>query len=93
LPAVGVKTALRVSVPTGRVEVWTWATPELTVTGLPIGVEPFSNCTVPVAAAGLTVAVSVSLVPESCGLAGEAASVVVVGAAVTVKVVVPVEPP
>ena len=52
LPAVGVKTALRPSVPTGRVEVAMWAMPPLTVTGLPMSVEPTSNCTVPVAAEG-----------------------------------------
>jgi hypothetical protein len=36
------------------------------------------NCTAP-AAAGLSVAVRVTAVPDGCGLAGEAASVVVVG--------------
>jgi hypothetical protein len=63
------------------------------VIGLPIGVEPFSNCTVPVAAAGLTVAVSVSSVPENAGLDGDGNRIVVVGVnGFTVNVVVPVDP-
>ena len=73
-------TALSESVPTGRVDVTAVATPEVTVTGLPMSVVPTSNCTVPLAA-GLTVAVSVTGVPDGCGLAGEADRVVVVGVA------------
>ena len=42
-----------------------------------MAVVPFSNCTVP-GADGLTVAVRVTDVPDGCGLAGEALSVVVV---------------
>ncbi len=44
---VGVNTALRSSVPTGRVLVGKVATPPLVVTGAPRSDPPFSNCTVP----------------------------------------------
>ncbi len=44
--------------------------PPLTVTGLPMSVEPSRNCTVPVADEGVTVAVRVSWVPNSWGLGG-----------------------
>ena len=40
------------------------AIPELTATGLPSATPPSLNCTVPAAAAGETVAVSVTLAPE-----------------------------
>ncbi len=91
-PTVGVKTALKLSVPTGNVDVWTWAVPPLTVTGVPMSVVPTSNWTEPVADDGATVAVRVSWVPNSCGLAGEAVNVVVVGTPVTVNDAVPVDP-
>ena len=78
--------------PTGRVVVWYVAVPDVTVTGLPMSVEPTANCTVPAAADGLTVAVKVTLVPVTRGLAGATARVVVVGIPVTTKVDVPVEP-
>jgi hypothetical protein len=56
------------------------AVPPVTVTGLPMSVGvpvPYSNCTVP-GADGLTVAVSVTEVPETWGLAGNALRDVVV---------------
>ena len=93
LPVVGVKTAVRLSVPTGSVEVVVWAVPPLTVTGLPMSAPLTSNWTVPGAADGEIVAVSVSGVPNCCGLAGEAASAVVVEVTgFTVKDAVPVDP-
>ena len=84
-PTVGVKTAFRLSVPTGNVDVCTWAVPPLTVTGPPMSVVPTSNWTEPVADDGETVAVRVSWVPNSWGLAGEAVKVVVVGTPVMVN--------
>ena len=81
---MGVNTALRLSVPTGRAVVDVAATPPVTVTGVPMSVVPTENCTVPVAALGLTVAVKVTDVPPGWGLVGEAVSPVVVGMAVTV---------
>ena len=63
---------MMVRLPTGRAAVEVCALPETTVTALPMGVEPVSNCTVPLATEGLMVAVSVSVVPENSGLAGEA---------------------
>ena len=93
LPVAAVKTALRSSVPAGRVDVWVCAVPPLTVTGPPMSVVPTSNWTVPGAAEGVIVAVRVSWVPNSCGLAGEAVSVVEVEVTgFTVKVSVPVDP-
>ena len=77
LPVAAVNTALRLSVPMGSVDVC-GAVPPLTVTGLPMSVVPTSNWTVPGAADGETVAVRVSGVPNSWGLAGDALSVVVV---------------
>ena len=70
--------------PTGRATVVVWAIPPLTVTGLPMSVVPASNCTVPVAALGVTVAVSVIDVPPGWGLTGDAVSTVEVGMVVTV---------
>jgi hypothetical protein len=81
-----------VRLPTGRAAVEVCALPETTVTGLPMGVEPFSNCTVPAAVEGLMVAVSISLVPNDVG-DGEAVAVVVVATgAPTTKFEVPVDP-
>ena len=86
------KTAWSEWVPTGSgVVVTAVATPDVTVTGLPMSVVPSSNCTVPAAADGLTVAVRVTAVPYSWGDGGDAVSVVPVVAA-TVKDAVPVEP-
>ncbi len=56
--------------PTVSEDVVVDAVPETTVTGLPMGVEPSSNCTVPVAVEGVMSAVSVSVVPKGWGLAG-----------------------
>ena len=93
LPAVGVNTALRLSVPTGRVEVAVVATPPVTATGVPMSVVPTWNWTIPVAALGATVAVRVTEVPAYWGLVGEAARLVeVVVNGLTVKLAVPVEP-
>ncbi len=79
--------------PTGSVLVEVAADPLVTVTGEPTGVEPFSNCTVPGALESVTVAVRVTELPDCCGLVGLAARTVVVAiGAVTVKVVLPVEP-
>jgi len=64
--AVCVKAAVRAFVPTGSAEVVQVATPALAVTALQpeIDVPPFLKFTVPeVAAAGVVVAVSVTLVP------------------------------
>lgn len=47
-----------------------WAAPEVTVTGLPSGVEPSLNCTVPAAPGGVSVAVRVSTVPVTLGDVG-----------------------
>ncbi|MDR3663018.1 MAG: hypothetical protein P4L86_21965, partial [Mycobacterium sp.] len=64
------------------------AVPLVTGCAPPMGFPLTENCTVPVAAEGETVAVSVSLVPTNCGLAGSTLEiVVVVGMAVTVKLV------
>ena len=49
---------------------------------MPMSVDPSSNWTVP-GADGLTVAVSVTEVPDSWGLAGDAVKVVVVAVSVT----------
>ncbi len=59
--------------PTGSAVVVSEAAPPLTVWGLPTGEPPLSNCTVPERvpeSVELTVALSVTEVPESCGLAG-----------------------
>ena len=57
------------------------AVPPVTVTGVPMSVEPTSNCTVP-GADGLTEAFNVTGVPTFCGLAGVVVSVVVVDVSV-----------
>jgi len=65
-----VNAAVSESVPTGKVVVAVEAVPPVTVTGLPMGVLPTSNWTVPVALDGVTVALNETEVPENCGLAG-----------------------
>ncbi len=57
-----------------------------------MAVEPFSNWTVPVAADGVTVALSCTDVPNVTGLAGVVVSPVVVEIPLTVNGVDPVEP-
>ena len=79
------KTALSESVPTGSVDVCVCAVPPLTVTGLPMLVPLTSNWTVPGAAEGGMVTVSVSGVPANWGPAGEAASAVDVVIGLTVN--------
>ncbi|MDQ2881226.1 MAG: hypothetical protein M3Y48_08280 [Actinomycetota bacterium] len=71
--SVAVNTALSWCVPTVNVDVVCMALPSLTITGSPMLALPSWNCTVPVAAAGVTVAVIINGVP--CGI-GEAADVV-----------------
>ena len=70
--------------PTGRVEVDVVAMPPVTVTGLPMSVEPTLNWTVPPATLGVTVAFKVTEVPANWGLVGVAVRTVAVGTAVTV---------
>jgi hypothetical protein len=79
---VGVNTALSEWVPTGNVVVID-AVPPVTVTGLPMGVAPSLNCTLPTADAGDTVAVNVSPVPAATGETGVTAKTVLVIAALT----------
>ena len=80
--------------PTGRAAVVVDALPPATVTGPPMLVEPTSNWTLPLAAVGVTVAESVTVTPDSCGLAGLVPrEVVVVASGTTVNVAVPVELP
>jgi hypothetical protein len=55
---VGMNTAVNWCAPTANEDVVPDAAPLLTITGLPRLVTPSLNCTVPVAAAGLTVASS-----------------------------------
>jgi len=74
----GVKTALRLWVPTVSELVDVVATPPETVTGAPMFAAPSLNCTVPVAVEGATVAVRFTVVPTVWGLGGETVSVVVV---------------
>ena len=81
-----VKTAFNVRLPTGRVAVVTDAAPPLTATGAPMSVDPFSNCTEPVAADGVMVAFSWTDVPNVVGLVGVAVNEVVVGVWTTNKV-------
>jgi hypothetical protein len=73
-----VKAAVIESVPTGRAVVVVDAAPTDTATGLPMSVPPTANWTVPVAVDGVTVALSVTVVPKLCGLAGVGAFRVVV---------------
>lgn len=56
------------------------AVPSLTVAGLPRSVVPSLNCTVPAAAAGVTVAICVTAVPWATGEAGDVVSAVLVAA-------------
>jgi len=92
LPEAAVKTAWSVRFPTGSEVVVVEAVPPLTVTGLPMGVVPFSNCTVPVAAVGVTVAVSRTEAPWNTGPLGTVCTVVVVDVSgATTKDVVPIE--
>ena len=72
------KTALSTSTPAGSVLVAIVALPPLTATGLPMSVAPTLNCTLPVAADGVTVAVRVTAVPANWGETGVADKVVVV---------------
>ena len=72
LPVDGVNTAVSESVPSGRVDVCTDATPEVTVCTEPIGVEPSSNWTVPVAAEGVSVADRVTGAPDTWEPVGDA---------------------
>src|SRR5262249_46944914 len=58
----GTKLAMNVCAPTVRLDVANAAEPAVTVTGAPSGLVPSRNWTVPVAAAGDTVAVSVTRV-------------------------------
>lgn len=84
--SVGVKTAISWCGPAIKDEVDPAATPLLTGTGLPMLFAPSLNCTVPVAVAGVIVAVSVTGIPCTADEAGDAISVVLVaGAAVTVN--------
>jgi hypothetical protein len=83
VPVPGVKAAVMLCAPTGSAEVVRVAVPLVTVAGVPTGVPLSRNWTVPVAAAGETVAVKVAAVP--CWPdAAEPATVVVVGVAVTI---------
>jgi hypothetical protein len=76
--SVGVNTAVRLCDPAVSVLVVTDAVPPETVCVVPTWVAPSMNFTVPAAALGESVAVSVTEVPATCGEAGDAASVVVV---------------
>src|SRR5882672_4026792 len=73
-----VNTAVSECVPTVSAEVLVAAVPPETVTGLPRLLAPSLNCTEPAAEDGVTVAVSVTEVPAVTGLAGLAASAVLV---------------
>ena len=59
------------------------AVPPVTVTGLPMGLVPSWNCTLPAADAGVSVAVSVSPVPAAAGEGGVTVRVVLVTAGLT----------
>src|SRR5918997_1182730 len=82
---LGVNTAVSEREPTANVEVVPDAVPLPTATGLPRLAVPSLNCTVPLAVAGVIVAVSVTGVPTATGDAGDVASAVLVATA-------PVEP-
>ena len=86
--SVGVNTAVIAWLPTALNDVVAVAEPEVTVAAEPIAVPPSSNCTLPTALPGDTVADSATLAPAATE-DGEAATVVVVAtaAAVTVTVV------
>jgi hypothetical protein len=68
---VGVNTAVSWCEPAVNVVVVCDAVPLLMATALPMLVAPSLNCTVPAAAVGLTVAVSVTAVPTTAGVAAE----------------------
>ena len=89
--SAGTKLARMERDPTGRAAVVAVAVPD-TRAAEPSGVEPPAvtsvNSTVPSAAEGATVAVSVTAVPGSTGVVGSTASVVVVATAVTAPVIV-----
>ena len=53
--------------PGARTPLTNVATPPVTATALPAGVPSIANCTVPVAAAGVTVAVNVTEAPNGAG--------------------------
>jgi hypothetical protein len=59
--------------------------PLLTITGSPMLVLPSMNCTVPVAAAGVTAAVSINGAPCGIGEAEDVLSTVLVGVACLVS--------
>ena len=82
------KTAVKVCEPAGNDVVVSVATP-LATDAEPSDVEPYLNCTWPVAVDGDIVAVSATLAPAAAVAAGEAASVVVVatGAAAVIATV------
>ena len=79
--SAGANTAVSERDPTANVDVVPDAVPLLTATGLPRLVVPSLNCTVPVAVAGVIVAVSVTGVPWATGDAGDVASSVPVATA------------
>ena len=78
---VGMNVAVRERWPAARVEVDPDAEPLVTITGLPRLVVASLNCTVPVAVAGVIVAVSVTGVPGAAWPGGEMASAVLVATA------------
>ena len=77
---VGVNTAVSWCDPTANVDVVD-AVPLLTAVGSPILVDPSLNCTMPVAAAGVTVAVSVRGLPWASGEAADVLRTLLVAAA------------
>jgi hypothetical protein len=78
---VGVNTAVNWCDPTDSVDVDVDAVPLLTATRSPMLVLPSLNCIVPVAADGLSVAVSVTVLPWVTGDAAEVLTVTFVGVA------------
>lgn len=76
--SVGANTAVSWCGPAIKADVDPEAAPLLTVTGLPTLVAPSLNCTLPVAVAGVIVAVSVTGAACTTGEAGDVASVTVV---------------
>jgi hypothetical protein len=79
--SVVVNTALSWCVPTVNVDVVCIALPSLTITGSPMLVLPSWNCTVPTAAAGVTVAVIINGAPCGIGEAEDVVSTVLVAVA------------
>jgi hypothetical protein len=79
--SAGVNTAVNWCCPTVRVDVVFGAVPLTTSTGSPMLADPSLNCTVPVATAGVTVAVSVRGVPCGTGEAEPVVSAVLVAVA------------